>query len=845
MNPDIFEKFSPNLKKALVMSERISREQNMKMDTEHLLLSLIFLKGTLANDILSMFEINADRAQLIASLVSKIENPTPSDGMKKSAKEAIQFAVQFASKFRHSFVDCEHLLLSLISKKQFNSYMIIERMGVKPNDIKKQIESVFAEIDRSRGESPSIMDMPEGSGDDEMSDMGPMNPMGPIGPIPGMQTTMAANKKQSILKQFTSDMTEMANRGELDPVVGRDNEISRLIQILSRRKKNNPVLMGDPGVGKTAIVEGLAERIVSGGVPSSIGNKKILSLDMGSLLAGTMYRGQFEQRIKGVLEEVKKQKDIILFIDEIHTVIGTGSAEGSMDAANILKPALSRGDIRVIGATTFDEYKKHIEKDPAFERRFQPITVPEPSELETLAILNGIKGKYENHHHVKYTNEAIRAAVSLSKRYIQDRFLPDKAIDLIDEAAAATNIVTKEAAKLSALKKDYNKIMAEKDEAVTSEHYEKATFLRQREITLAEKIANLENTEKLNKKSEINENDIASVVSRWTGIPVTNLSIAEKKNFLNLEERLKKYIVGQDEAISSITQAIRRSRVGISDPRRPIGSFIFLGPTGVGKTELVKVLAREIFGKDDALIKIDMSEFMEKHNVSRLVGAPAGYVGYEEGGKLTETVRRKPYSVILLDEIEKAHPEVFNILLQILEDGELTDAKGRRIDFRNTLIVMTSNLGTNVLTKQAKIGFEINKSGQEEFDREYDKMKENVLETVEKSFRPEFINRLDQIIVFKPLSREVIRNIVDIELKKLFNRLSERNIKFKISTAAKNKISELGYKPQFGARPMRKVIVENIENPLTEGIMSEEFVPGDRVSIDLNEDKIVLKKLAK
>jgi ATP-dependent Clp protease ATP-binding subunit ClpC len=635
----------------------------------------------------------------------------------------------------------------------------------------------------------------------------------------------------------------MAEKGELDPVVGRDNEIARLVQILSRRKKNNPVLIGEPGTGKTAIVEGLAERIVNGAVPSSIVNKKVLSLDMGSLLAGTMYRGQFEQRIKGILEEIKKQKDIILFIDEIHTVIGTGSAEGSMDAANILKPALGRGEIRLIGATTFDEYKKHIEKDPAFERRFQPVIVNEPSEAETLDILTGIREKYEHHHHVVYTDDALQAAVTLSKRYIQDRFLPDKAIDLIDEAAAATNVITREAAKLSELKKEYGRIMTQKDEAVSGEQYEKATFLRQREITLAAKIARLEETERKNKKTTIDQDDIAAVVSRWTGIPVKNLSVSEKKNFLNLDDRLKKYIVGQDEAIKSITSAIRRSRIGISDPKRPIGSFIFLGPTGVGKTELVKVLAREIFGKEDALIKIDMSEFMEKHNVSRLVGAPAGYVGYEEGGKLTETVRRKPYSVILLDEIEKAHPEVFNILLQIMEDGELTDAKGRRVDFRNTLIVMTSNLGTDLLNKQAKIGFESNSNEKEEFDSEYGKMKNNVLETIEKHFRPEFINRLDQTIVFKPLSKEVIRSIVDIELDKLIDRIKTKNITIKVSKKAKDKIAELGYKPEFGARPMRKVIVDNIENPLTEALMVEEFKSGDIVKIDLLGGKFILSRV--
>ena len=833
MDPNIFEKFSPTLKNVLVMAERIAREQNSRLDTEHQLLALILTKGTLANDILTMFEISPDRAQLVADLIGRKMRTV--NGVTDTAKEAIQLAVRFASKNSHSMIDCEHLLLSLVSNKSFNSYLIIERMGVKPEEIKAQIESIFNEVKGSKQDkTPIDIEMPDQ--DLEMPDQ-----MGPFGQMPGQMGMGAKTKQKSTLKQFTTNLTDMARNGKLDPVIGRDSEIDRAIQILSRRKKNNPVLIGEPGVGKTAIVEGLAQRIVEGEVPATITNKEVLSLDLGALLAGTMYRGQFESRIKNLMDEIIKNQNIILFIDEIHTVVGTGSAEGSMDAANILKPKLARGEIRVIGATTFDEYKKHIEKDAAFERRLQPVTVVEPTEEETLAILHGISDKYQQHHHVTYTDEALKQAVKLSKRYIQDRFLPDKAIDLIDEAAAATNVVSKKSRELSKLNNELRKVLEEKDEAVSNENYEKATNLRQNELELNQKITKIGKQDSRNKKNIINDNDIAKVVSRWSGIPVTNLSISEKKSFINLEERLKKYIVGQDEAIKSVSEAIRRSRVGISDPRRPIGSFIFLGPTGVGKTELVKVLTKEIFGSDDALIKIDMSEFMEKHNVSRLVGAPAGYVGYEEGGQLTEKVRRQPYSVILLDEIEKAHTEVFNILLQIMEDGELTDAKGRRVDFRNTLIIMTSNLGTDLLNKATKIGFSGSEKDDKNSEEVYDRMKEQVMQSIEKHFRPEFLNRVDKTVIFKPLNKIVIRKIVDIELVKVAKRLAEQMIKVKFTKTAKDWIGEKGFMPEFGARPMRRVISENIEDQLSEAILTEAIKPGDTVEIGPKDKKIVYK----
>ena len=837
--PNIFEKFSKNLRRALVMSERIASEQKTSLDTEHQLSALIVQKGTLANDIVKMFEISTERSALVSDLVRKSKNP--SVGITSGAKESIQLAVSYASKYNHSNVDCEHLLLALVTKKTFNSFNVIERMGVNPKDIKNQIESIFNEVGRTTQKEDSFV-----GGDEipeiDMNDLPIDQPLGPFGPIPAPNTTKRKQKKETALEQFTSNLTKEAASKEIDPVIGREKELDRVTQILSRRKKNNPVLIGEPGVGKTAIVEGLAHRIVSGEVPHTISNKEILSLDMGSLLAGTMYRGQFESRLKNVMSEIKQKKNVLLFIDEIHTVIGTGSAEGSMDAANILKPNLVKGEISVIGATTLDEYKKNIEKDAAFERRFQPVLVSEPTEKETFEILKGIQKQYENHHKITYTDKAIAMAVKLSKRYIQDRYLPDKAIDLIDEAAAATKTVNKQTRETAKIKNDLKNISISKDKAVFEENYEVATQFRQKEILLKKKYDALINKLSVSKDSIITEENIANVVSRWTGVPVTTLTQSEKKKYLNLEERLSRYIVGQDEAIKSISQSIRRSRTGVADPKRPIGSFIFLGPTGVGKTELVKVLASELYGRDDSLIKIDMSEFMERHNVSRLIGAPAGYVGYEEGGRLTEQIRRNPYSVILFDEIEKAHPEVFNVLLQIMEDGELTDAKGRKVDFKNALLIMTSNLGTDILNKQAAIGFDSIKKDEEKLDDRYEKLKNNVLDSVEKHFRPEFINRVDKIIVFRPLHKKIITKIVEIEIKKLLVRTRELKIELAVTQKAKSWIAEKGYDPKFGARPMRKIIAENLEDKLSEAILAEKFEPDDKVGVIVLKDKLVLKK---
>jgi ATP-dependent Clp protease ATP-binding subunit ClpC len=856
MNLDLFKKFSENLKKVLIMAERISREQGRPTDTEHVLMALLSVKETLALEVLTTFHVTEDRVKTISAIIEKDAASLPdevstgagtpaSEGMrglhpKKEgitihAKKAIQDAVSLASKNNHNVVDTEHLLLALLLDKSFNSVLILGRLGVNPVDMIKQIEYIF-------GTSKNVADQ------NNIENKMPLNPfeemesddfIGPMGPMQGMGQTMTKTKKESALSIFTTNLTKLASEGKLDPVIGRNEETLRLVQILSRRTKNNPILVGEPGVGKTSIVEGLAQKLIEGRVPPKLIGKEILSLDMGSLIAGTMYRGQFESRVKKIISEIKKRGNVILFIDEIHTVVGAGSTEGSIDAANLLKPMLARGELRLIGSTTFDEYKKHIEKDAAFERRLQPVKVSEPSAPETLQILEGIKSRYEEHHHVKYNDSALEAAVYLSKRYISDRFLPDKAIDLIDEAAASSNTnISKDAIKLIKLKKQLRDILKQKDELIIAEQYREATLLREKEMKIENEIENIKKKETEGEIIEITDINIAAVVSRWTGVPVSNMNLQEKKRFLDLSKKIKKRIVGQDYAVAEITKAIKRARVGIGNPNRPTGSFIFLGPTGVGKSELAKVIAKEILGSEKSLIKIDMSEFMEKHNVSRLVGAPAGYVGYDEGGKLTEMVRKNPYSVILFDEIEKAHPDVFNILLQIMEDGELTDAKGRKVDFKNTIIIMTSNLGTDALTRQAKIGF--NQKG--DLSEEYEKLEENVLESVEKHFKPEFINRLDKIIVFKPLDKKSIRKIVDIQIGDLISHLQTSGYNIEVSNDVRNWIGEKGYEPRYGARPIRKVITDYIETPLTDEILMDTFSNGQTLKIELENNKIVLSK---
>lgn len=831
MEQNIFKKFSDNIKKVLIEAEKIARDQKTNLNTEHQLLSLSLIKDGLASELLVNYGITPDKIGLTSSLMIRSLESDQKLGITSDAKKSIEKAVKIASEYGHTIVDCEHLLLAILSNQNYNSYKIISRIGIKPEIIQTQIRSIFGSL-----KEVNIPKNDNISSDQYEEDFDPIEMIRPVSPL---NPTLNKTKKESLLELFSKNITSLAREDKLDPVIGREAEMERVMQILSRRTKNNPILVGEPGVGKTSVVEGLAQRIIIGKVPINLLGHEILSLDMASLIAGTMYRGQFESRIKKILSEIKKKRNIILFIDEIHTVVGAGSTEGSVDAANILKPMLTRGELRLVGSTTFDEYKKYIEKDSAFERRLQPVKILEPNIDETIKILHGIKNKYEKHHQVKYTDKAISAAAILSRRYINDRFLPDKAIDLIDEAAAATRTFSKNAVRLTKLKKQLREILHQKDDLIVEEHYKEATLLREKEIRLEQEIEKLKNNDDGIKMTVIDDTHIAKLVAKWTGVPVTNLTFEEKKRYLNLESRIKKRVVGQDEAIQEISKAIKRARVGISNPNRPLGSFIFLGPTGVGKSLLAKVMAEEVLGDKKSLIKIDMSEFMERHNVSRLIGAPAGYIGYEEGGKLTEAIRKNPYSVVLLDEIEKAHPEVFNILLQVMEDGELTDARGRRIDFKNTIIIMTSNLGTDVLTHQAAIGFK----GSMNLKNNYEKLEKSVLESVEKNFRPEFINRIDKIIIFKPLSDSSIQKITNIELAQLKTRLLSNNYNISFSDSIKKYISKKGYDPDFGARPIRKAIADFIEAPLSEKILTEEFLLGDNIYATEKNDAVVLSKI--
>lgn len=836
MNNDIFKKFTPNLKQALIDAEKIALDRNLNQDTEHQLIAILQNKDTLAAEILASFDVTIDRVELISSLISH-KNAGDQPIIAESAKKTIQLAVQTALKYHHANVGSEHLLLALISNKVFNSYLILERIGVDPKKIKKQVESIFNGINKSFNSPNSQSNIgPMMDPQSLLEDGGFDEPLfGPMPQMPGLTNT--PQQKESVLDTHSTNLTSLARNKKLDPVIGRDEEIHRLIQTLSRRTKNNPVLVGEPGVGKTAIVEGLAQKIVRGNVPEKMANAEILSLDLGSILAGTMYRGQFESRVKKILAEIEKRKNVILFVDEIHMIVGAGSTEGSVDAANLLKPMLAKGQLHMIGSTTFNEYKKYIEKDAAFERRFQPIKVAEPTKEETLKILRGIEKYYEEFHRVKYLPEALLAAVDFSSRYIHDRSQPDKAIDLIDEAGAAKNSQVKKPDQTALLKKELMKILKDKENLIMAERYEEATLLREKSIILQDKIQLLSSLKPAEAETIVTLQDIADLVSEWTGVPVTTMTFAEKRTYLNLEKKLKTYVIGQDEAISELAKAIKRARTGIANPARPIGSFIFLGPTGVGKTELAKVLAKEIFGTDKALVKIDMSEFSEKHNVSRLIGAPAGYVGYEEGGKLTEKIRQNPYSVILFDEIEKAHPEVFNILLQIMDDGTLTDAKGRTVDFKNTIIIMTSNLGTDIIRRQAAIGFGHSKSAQ----NKYDMMKDNVIETVEKTFRPEFINRLDKIIVFSQLDKTTVRKIVDLQLFDLTKRLKNKKVELIVPAKVRDLIAEKSFSEDYGARPVRKFIADNIETLLSDRLLEAEIIDKITIILGLKEKQIVLE----
>ncbi|TSC92937.1 MAG: chaperone ATPase [Candidatus Berkelbacteria bacterium Licking1014_7] len=831
MDPNIFKKFSDNARKIMTAGQRIAKEMRSSLNSEHLLIALSLTPGTLAYEILQdpNNRISADQIRLILSLRGPESGLTT--GISNQAKKILEQASMMALDFHHSQIDAEHILLGITTLPDSAAYQIITRLGINPRNIRDQILGIFEGLSTieklSHKLSQSHPDMPFPEGLIEFK----------FFKAPAIQ---GVPTKTPALAQFAQNLTKKAQNGKIDPVVSRQAEILRIIQILSRKTKNNPVLIGDSGVGKTAIVEGLAQQIVQNKIPPALIGKQIYSLDLALIVAGTSYRGQFEARIKKIIDEIKKDKNIILFIDELHTLIGAGAAEGSLDAANILKPALAKGDIHLIGATTIDEYRKHIERDPALERRLQTILIKEPTINQTINILSGIRAVYEHHHKVKITDQALIASATLSARYIADRFLPDKAIDLIDEASAAKQI--KNAARF-ALKKvnqkqnKLEKILTQKNQAIDNQDFNTAAQLRLEEIRVRQE---LKKTTRKNSETlpSVTSEDIAEIVSNWTGVPVTTMIKSEREKLNKLEKTLSKYVIGQKVAVDEIAKVVKRAKAGIHNPRRPLGSFIFLGPTGVGKTYLAQTLAAEVYKKHNSLIKIDMSEFMERHNISRLVGAPPGYVGYEEAGKLTEEVRRNPYCVILLDEIEKAHPEVFNILLQILEDGFLTDAKGRRINFRNTIIIMTSNIGIEKLNKHASIGF----TSKKPFDSQahWIEARQEILEELKNALKPELINRIDKIIVFEPLNQKAIKQIIKNQFAELQKRLAKQKIELTIRQNAINFLAKVSFEPEYGARPLRRAITEYIENPLSEKILERKIKPGDKVDINFqNKNKTI------
>ena len=799
-----FAKFTERGQRALIAAQTEAAQLGRTyVGTEHLLLGVLTEPGG-AVSVLRGITLDAARAEIIQILGRCDENVQGKQMVfTPRTKKVIEQSVREARELKQNYVSTEHLLLALMREREGVAAHVLIKMGM--------------DLSKARDELLRIL---TGAEDD----------------VPGAQN--AADVDTPTLNQFSHDLTASARSGELDPVVGRANEIERIVQILSRRRKNNPVLIGEPGVGKSAIVEGLSQLIVEGNIPEILRGKRVVSLDLASMLAGAKYRGEFEERLKSAMAEIKKAGNVILFIDELHTICGAGASEGAIDAANILKPALARGEMQCIGATTLNEYHKHIEKDAALERRFQPVTVGEPTREESVEILKGLRDRYEAHHRVRITDEAIVAAVYMSDRYISDRCLPDKAIDLIDEAASRVRIkaftappdMKQQQERLDALNK-------ETEEAVAHEDFEKAAHLRDRKKALQNEMAERRTAWEHSRNSKVEivgEEEVAQIVGAWTGIPVSRITEDESSRLINLESILHERVIGQDEAVKSVARAIRRARAGLKDPNRPIGSFIFLGPTGVGKTELCKALAEALFGDEDSMIRIDMSEYMEKHSVSRMIGSPPGYVGHEEGGQLTEKVRRKPYAVILLDEVEKAHPDVFNILLQIMEDGRLTDGQGRVVDFKNTVIVMTSNAGAHALRKQRSLGF----GGSESSERTYENMKENIMGEVKNIFRPEFLNRVDEIIVFHALEQPEIDAIARLLLKQVCARLSERGIELDVEESAVGLISRAGYDLQYGARPLRRAIQRMVEDALSEEILLGKIRLGDRVRVSADGEKL-------
>jgi len=803
-------KFTNRAEKAIALAQECAQSLGHSyVGSEHLLYGLVKEGNGLAFKVLSEQNVSYDKiTSLIEEMIGVSESlkNTPL-GFTPRMKRVIEISFSEAKKVGNSFIGTEHLLLGIMKENDSVAYRILVELSV-------DIQKVLGDVMRI------ISDETIGLGKEKKK--------------------INENSQTPTLNQFAKDLTVEAANGKLDPIIGREKEVERIIQILSRRTKNNPCLVGEPGVGKTAVVEGLAEKIIEGEIPENLKNKRVVSLDISSMVAGAKYRGDFEERLKKCLDEIKKVANVILFIDEIHTIVGAGAAEGAIDAANILKPLLARSEIQVIGATTREEYRKYIEKDAALERRFQPVDVEEPSFEETLEILKGIRDKYEAHHKVKITNMALNAAVELSSRYINDRYLPDKAIDLMDEAASRVKldslIAPKEVKKIEA---KIQEIIKDKEDAINNQNFESAAKLRDRELREKKKLAKMkddwENKNQI-EYIEVTENDIAEVLSVWTGIPVNKLTETEMKRLKELENELHKRVVGQNEAIASVCKAIRRGRVGLKDPKRPIGSFIFLGPTGVGKTETCKALSQALFGDENTMIRIDMSEYMEKHTVSKLIGSPPGYVGFEEGGQLSEKVRKKPYSVVLFDEIEKAHPDVFNILLQILDDGRLTDSQGRLVDFKNTVVIMTSNIGARQISDKKEIGF----AGKENTEKNYEKLKTDVMSEVKKEFKPEFLNRIDEIIVFNQLSKEEVSEIVDIMLNMTIERLKDKKIKIKISDELKSEIVKKGFDPIYGARPIKRAIQSMIEDELAEAILDKKIKNGSTVKLEFIDGKVAV-----
>ncbi|MFX3674686.1 MAG: ATP-dependent protease ATP-binding subunit ClpC [Paenisporosarcina sp.] len=808
----MFNRFTQRAQKVLQLAqEEAIRMKHESIGTEHILLGLIREGGGIAAKAMEAIEVSP---QVIEQGIEELVGMGTGDvgpivHYTPRAKKVIELSVDESRKLGHSYIGTEHLLLALIREGEGVAARVLNNAGVSLNKARQQVLQLLGS-------------------NDHVQTSGGSNP--------------AANTPT--LDSLARDLTQIAREGSLDPVIGRSKEITRVIEVLSRRTKNNPVLIGEPGVGKTAIAEGLAQQIIQNEVPEILRDKRVMTLDMGTVVAGTKYRGEFEDRLKKVMDEIRQAGNVILFIDELHTLIGAGGAEGAIDASNILKPSLARGELQCIGATTLDEYRKYIEKDAALERRFQPIQVDEPSVEESIQIIQGLRDRYEAHHRVKITDEAIVAAAKMSDRYISDRFLPDKAIDLIDEAGSKVRLRSYTTPpNLKELETRLEAIRSEKNAAVQSQEFEKAASFRDTEQKLKEE---LESTKKSWKeeqgkaKSEVTVEDIAAVVSMWTGIPVSKLAQTESEKLLKLEETLHKRVIGQSEAVTAISRAVRRARAGLKDPKRPIGSFIFLGPTGVGKTELARALAESMFGDEDAMIRIDMSEYMERHSTSRLVGSPPGYVGFEDGGQLTEKVRRKPYSVILLDEIEKAHPDVFNILLQVLEDGRLTDSKGRTVDFRNTVVIMTSNVGAEALKKNKYVGFNL-----QDGEQKYKDMKGRMLEELKKAFRPEFLNRVDEMIVFHSLEKEHLKEIVTLMTTTLTTRLKEQEIELELTEAAQLKIAKEGYDPEYGARPLRRALQKHVEDRLSEELLKGEVLTGQNIVFDVENDEFVIHTKAK